>query len=518
MKKFFSILMAVAMLACAAIPVMAADPAVPVAKSGDKIVTGVTANGEWSVTDEAVTATGQNNMFVITNDSVEAGKVTATIDRTTATSTGHDGIIFCASEGSNKFWESEIGSYYFLFVEGGNGKLGLVKGGKHHGNWNSNAFKERYEIPEEDRTGVYTISAEWDCTGTIKCYLNGELVMTHTDSNPLSGSRYGMRAASVGVSYTSVVAEAAAPAENAIRNGKADAIPGTVTVDGVIDEAWEKAPVYTMENVVVVDSKNENGVPTETESSKIDFRVMYGDGKVYMLFEIEDNEFINAASETNWKNDALFIYLSEDGLDRGQKSDKSTTLCAFLENYAADKSDRTGLIVRSGKGANDKPKEHAVKIDGNKAVMEISIQFNTITPEEGGFFVMDLQYNDNDDTSGVRSITWAWSCAVDNGPNNNANDSLGWGTVNFVAEPACKHTNTEVKGAKEATETEEGYTGDKVCKDCGETVETGKKIPATGTQGGEVKPAPTGDVTLAVSVLALAAVAGAVVISRRRKV
>ena len=43
--------------------------------------------------------------------------------------------------------------------------------------------------------------------------------------------------------------------------------------------------------------------------------------------------------------------------------------------------------------------------------------------------------------------------------------------------PACTHTNTEIVGAKDATETEKGYTGDTVCKDCGETVATGKDIP-----------------------------------------
>ena len=42
-----------------------------------------------------------------------------------------------------------------------------------------------------------------------------------------------------------------------------------------------------------------------------------------------------------------------------------------------------------------------------------------------------------------------------------------------------KHTGeTEVRGAKEATEFEEGYTGDIHCKDCGELLEEGEVIPA----------------------------------------
>lgn len=45
-------------------------------------------------------------------------------------------------------------------------------------------------------------------------------------------------------------------------------------------------------------------------------------------------------------------------------------------------------------------------------------------------------------------------------------------------EPApCTHANTEIVNAKEATETEEGYTGDTKCKDCNETIATGTTIP-----------------------------------------
>jgi LPXTG-motif cell wall-anchored protein len=38
------------------------------------------------------------------------------------------------------------------------------------------------------------------------------------------------------------------------------------------------------------------------------------------------------------------------------------------------------------------------------------------------------------------------------------------------------HVETEIQGAKDATCTEEGYTGDKVCKVCGEVLEKGKPI------------------------------------------
>lgn len=47
--------------------------------------------------------------------------------------------------------------------------------------------------------------------------------------------------------------------------------------------------------------------------------------------------------------------------------------------------------------------------------------------------------------------------------------------------PATGHS-TVVKNAKGATCTEPGYTGDKVCTVCGETVKTGEVIPAARPQ------------------------------------
>ena len=49
----------------------------------------------------------------------------------------------------------------------------------------------------------------------------------------------------------------------------------------------------------------------------------------------------------------------------------------------------------------------------------------------------------------------------------------------------CKHTGgTEIKDTKDATCTENGYTGDTCCKGCGAKLESGKVIPAAGHKGG----------------------------------
>lgn len=52
-------------------------------------------------------------------------------------------------------------------------------------------------------------------------------------------------------------------------------------------------------------------------------------------------------------------------------------------------------------------------------------------------------------------------------------------------EPVCQHTNTEVKNVVVATCTEEGYTGDTYCKDCGVIRATGTTKAALGHSYGE---------------------------------
>jgi hypothetical protein len=88
-------------------------------------------------------------------------------------------------------------------------------------------------------------------------------------------------------------------------------------------------------------------------------------------------------------------------------------------------------------------------------------------------------------------------------------------TTSITAQEKCYHEETEVVGAVKPTTSKEGYTGDTVCKNCGEVLKKGETIPKV-----EVTPdpVPTGDAVLAVSAFALVAVAGTVMIARKRKI
>ncbi|MGN1166281.1 MAG: leucine-rich repeat protein, partial [Lachnospiraceae bacterium] len=61
-------------------------------------------------------------------------------------------------------------------------------------------------------------------------------------------------------------------------------------------------------------------------------------------------------------------------------------------------------------------------------------------------------------------------------------DSSGneWGFKVTDIDSSCQHTSTKIQNKKDATCTENGYTGDVVCEDCGKIIETGTVIEAAG--------------------------------------
>ncbi len=80
------------------------------------------------------------------------------------------------------------------------------------------------------------------------------------------------------------------------------------------------------------------------------------------------------------------------------------------------------------------------------------------------------------------------------GGNNSGNDtpdSSGDNVTDTPDTPACTHANTERKGQVAASCSQDGYTGDLCCADCGERLEDGERIPAAHTLKRIAAVAPT---------------------------
>ena len=104
----------------------------------------------------------------------------------------------------------------------------------------------------------------------------------------------------------------------------------------------------------------------------------------------------------------------------------------------------------------------------NEATGEITFGYVSLNGIAAGDPVAELVF-------AVKSTTAADSITI---THEEANDAAS----GYVEELALsyEHENTELVGAKDATCTEDGYTGDLYCTDCGALLVKGEVIPATG--------------------------------------
>ena len=127
MKKLFSVLLVIAMLACMlpVFAVSAANPTVPVAKIDGKAMSGASARSgkDWTITADGLSNNQGDSIFVFDQE-FKAGTVEMTM-----TKGGDTGIIFGLTGDSMDFWEDKV-QYYFLFVNNGSKEIILAKTGE----------------------------------------------------------------------------------------------------------------------------------------------------------------------------------------------------------------------------------------------------------------------------------------------------------------------------------------------------------------------------------------------------
>lgn len=157
-------------------------------------------NGSFAANGtNAVQSKTNNAMAINKTGTLKYGSLEATL--TLAGTASDNGIVFALTEGSaSTYWENAGTSYYFYFVSQiGNAYLGRVL----DGSWLMCAEKP---ISGFNASGTYRLRVERDTSG-ITCYVNGDMYLYYTETIPLSGNQYGLRAGTAGVSYTDVVAE-----------------------------------------------------------------------------------------------------------------------------------------------------------------------------------------------------------------------------------------------------------------------------------------------------------------------
>ena len=178
----------------------------PVITTADKKeIRGYNASGEFIFTGGDAQSTTGNNMFIVTNDRLPKGKITATFSAPEQHN-NDNGIIFGMVEDTEKqyfFWEDGP-TYYFLFVSD-DATLYLAKV-----SYNGNPWTELQitaPIPYYAHGDVITISVEFDGEGFIDCYANGEWLISYYDEDWSGGDRYGIRCEVPEVCYNEVIVD-----------------------------------------------------------------------------------------------------------------------------------------------------------------------------------------------------------------------------------------------------------------------------------------------------------------------
>lgn len=220
MKKLFSILLVVAMIACM-LPVFAVSAAgaeVPAAKVDGKVATGSAAKGKnWENTAEGLKNTEGGSIFVF-DQQFKAGTMEVTMTK----GAGDNGIIFGLTGDADdlNFWEApgegeDSVQYYFLFVNNGTGEIILAKTGAGL-NW---CWMKSMPCPKWDTCTEIDLKVVYSGKGHIEMWANGELAYDYCDANPLTGTRVGVRAGAANVNFSDIKITTAKATNEGIAGG-----------------------------------------------------------------------------------------------------------------------------------------------------------------------------------------------------------------------------------------------------------------------------------------------------------
>lgn len=170
----------------------------------------------------------------------------------------------------------------------------------------------------------------------------------------------------------------------------------------------------------------------------------------------------------------------KDGISVGVEFPEDTQFCpgeTFEIKYIMPEGASEGIRFDSTPGMkfeynwDEETTSYVVTLLSGEGTIKVTPEINTI--EAGNIFKQSKEF-----TVGHSYGEWKQTKAPDcTNPGTEERVCADCQNKEIREIPALGHGETELKNAKEATCTAEGYTGDKVCKVCGEIVEQGKAIP-----------------------------------------
>ncbi len=201
----------------------------------------------------------------------------------------------------------------------------------------------------------------------------------------------------------------AALAQEANKRQQTKAQFGQVSIDGSVDEAWERAETTRVDRPVKAFSKIDT---TNTATAELKF--LWDDKHLFILAEIDDSQ-LNGNHPAPWEQDSVEFFVDETM----QRS----------KNYEADDGQyRVSFkgLVSYGQSTNGKMRAAAKRTEEGYRV-EAAIAWQKIKPHDGKKIGFEAQVND-DAGAGRRQAVVKWNEASD----NSWRDTSGFGTLILV--------------------------------------------------------------------------------------
>ncbi len=205
------------------------------------------------------------------------------------------------------------------------------------------------------------------------------------------------------------------------------AVPGSPVIDGQVDSLWLQAPATQLNRSVAAATRLERD-----DWPKTLVRCMWDQQFLYVLAQVDDKTEGTKAGAP-WEQDSFELLLDEN---RGRS-----------RNYQSDdlqiRISRTGNLSGTDLGQQNVLKFVAKK-SGNGYLVEMSIAWRHIKPQEGAKLGIDFQVNDDPGT-GRRAAILKWSDESD----ESWRDTSRFGTLLLGSQQAADESMRDPDGATE---------------------------------------------------------------------
>ena len=232
------------------------------------------------------------------------------------------------------------------------------------------------------------------------------------------------------------------------------------------------------------------------------------DSKDYVLPVTNNVDIVITSGMTTIAKDVALL----PGMTVSIAPNSELKIASGVSIYVYDDAEWSSSYVWSSNGYGIKPVSYSPSGKGTRGIADVVIDVNGTLTAEGAVYTTSYrcqyyfqwghwcictarntgtstvtyqydQNNQNDKKYIEIPITPAKLHNAD-GSYTETKDAAAGTTINYLdgvwGGKPCSHENTEIRNAKDATCTEDGYSGDTYCKDCGEKIADGGKISAMG--------------------------------------